>query len=176
MRRQLHVIKMVANRSPNDVVYKSIERSAHLALGGLIITINIVSVVLLCRFSHLWCRVYKLVSCMIGFYIWPMENCKEWCIISRLFEQVLGGLRKLGKMISKNWHGYEVTISQMWSWTANPKTINSWYFYLLEIWTKVMTDWKYCREKLMNLIVIHHHIRFHINIQCGLILSFCLWT
>jgi hypothetical protein len=26
-----------------------------------------------------------------------MENWKEWCIISRLFEQVLGGLRKLGE-------------------------------------------------------------------------------
>jgi len=61
--KQLHMIKMVASRSPNDVMYKSIERSAHLALGGLIITINTISVVLLCSFSHLWCRVYKL-GCM----------------------------------------------------------------------------------------------------------------
>jgi len=69
IRRQLHIIKMVANRSPNDVMYKSIKRSAHLTLGGLIITINIISVVLLCSFRHLWHRVYKLVSCVIGFYI-----------------------------------------------------------------------------------------------------------
>jgi hypothetical protein len=99
---QLYIIKMVANRLPNDVMYKSIKRSAHLALGGLIVTINIISVVLLCSFSRLWCRVYKLVGCMIEFYIRSMENWKEWCVISRLFEQMLGGLRKLGKMISQN--------------------------------------------------------------------------
>jgi hypothetical protein len=69
MRRQLHIIKMMANRSPSDLMYKSIERSDHLALGGLIITGNIISVVLLCSFSCLWCRDYTLVSYMIGFYI-----------------------------------------------------------------------------------------------------------
>ena len=44
----------------------------------------------------------------------------------------------------------------MWSRRFNSKTINSWYFYLLQIWTKVMIDWKYWREQLMNLIVLHH--------------------